>query len=53
MSANVLLNFIKRVGEKDQMRGCAEHLISFHNEFKVKKYKKMSRATLNIGYQNF
>ena len=26
---SILSVFIKRVGEKDKMRGCAEHLIGF------------------------
>ena len=29
MSAHVLLNLLKLVGEKDNMRGFAEHLIGF------------------------
>ena len=29
MSAPVLFNFIKQVGEKDKIWGCDEHLISF------------------------
>ena len=29
MSAHVLLNLLNELGEKDKMRGFAEHLISF------------------------
>ena len=29
MSAHVLLNLLNEFGEKDKMRGCAEHLIGF------------------------
>ena len=29
MSPHVLLNLLNELGEKDKMRGCAEHLIGF------------------------
>ena len=29
MSAHVLLNLLNELGEKDKLRGCAEHLSGF------------------------
>ena len=29
MSAHVLLNFLKELGKKDKIWGCAEHLVGF------------------------
>ena len=29
MSVHCIIKFMKRVGGKDKMRGCAEHLINF------------------------
>ena len=33
MSANVLLNLLNELGEKDKMQGFDEHLITFPTEF--------------------
>ena len=33
MSAHVLLNLLNELGERDKMRGYAEHLIDFTNVF--------------------
>ena len=50
MSAHVLLNLLNELGEKDKMRGYAEHLIIFPNEFiKFSRPEKM-KSRLYLSY---